>query len=170
MIDRKRRNQYAEQLRHFAAGILTVEEYEARTEDLAFDTQDAALNAVWRAAWCLYDDFRTDRLRGEWALDTAARRQVARMILFLYSDAEYRWPEDIRLDIIGCLVSGVGSLLNKVTLGLCRSVFDPFLYHRWKEHQRWMRQFGDLECWPFLERGEFEAALQKPRFFVGISH
>ena len=36
MIDRESRNRYAEQLRHFVAGVSTVEDYEARTDGLRF--------------------------------------------------------------------------------------------------------------------------------------
>ena len=95
MIDRERRNQYAEQLRHFAAGVSTVEDYEARTDGLRFGRagRRRTVFKVWRNVWPLYDDFCTERLRGEWEITKETRRWITISILFLYSDCEYQWPE-----------------------------------------------------------------------------
>jgi hypothetical protein len=166
MIDRIRRDQYAEQLRHFAAGVLTVDEYEWRTDDFALTTQDPALSAVWERVWGLYDDFRTDRLRDEWKLDAATRQCVARSILFLYSDAEYRWPADKRRNPIEYLEIGTHILLNVITVGLWNRLIDPVYERRQQEYARWLGQFGDFDCWPFLSRAELDMALQRPRFFA----
>ena len=119
MIERERRNQYAEQLRHFAAGVLTVDEYEARTDELVFNVEDPALNAVWGSVWGLYDDFRTDRLRGDWALDENTRRQITRSILFLYSERpsarhhrlSSRWSG---LSVIPCHFGVLQALLRSI--------------------------------------------------------
>lgn len=166
MVDRIRRDRYAEQLRHFAAGVLTVNEYELRTDDFVLNTQDPTLSAVWKRVWGLYDDFRTNRLQDEWKLDAATRQEVARSILFLYSNAEYRWPEDKRRNVIEYVEIGTCCLMNIVTLGLWSRLIDPAPKRRRQEYDRWLGQFGDLDCWPFLNQAEVEMALQKPRFFT----
>lgn len=150
MIDRQGRDQYAEQLRHFAAGVLSVDEYERRTEELAYASSDPALAAVWRAAWALYDDFRTSRLRGEWALSRDQRREVARWLLFLYSDHEYQWPVE-RTGVFGCFLSAM-------SLGW---------WDYWNSRAQSQRQMqaGVLEYWPFRSRTHLEAACQQSEVF-----
>jgi hypothetical protein len=139
LVDQQARDEYAERLRHFAAGVLTVEVYEAGTEAVAV-SDDRALREIWFAAWCLYDDFRTERLRGKWALNREARREVARWLLFLYSDNEYRWPAP---GILGCI-------LNLATFG-------------WWEYVR-TRPAGEREYWPCQSRAELEFACQNSPF------
>jgi hypothetical protein len=167
MIDREKRDRFAEQVRHFAAGVVTVEQYEERADDLAFAARDSGIDAVWNNVWGLYDDFRTDRLRGEWALDPVTRRTVALCILFLYSDTEYQWPDDAIPGPPGCLTGLARVLLNMATLGLCRPLLDRRHLQRWQEWDRRVAQFGDIECWPFLHRAELEAASRYPRLLVG---
>ena len=148
MIDRERRDLYAERLRHFAAGNTTVDDYEALTEELACDSDDIGLYRIWENVWTLYDDFRTERMRGEWKLEGKRRQSVALCILFLYSDAEYEWPE---LNTGGCL-------LNLLTLG----------WQERRERKRWQQQLeasGDLDLWPFLRHEDLEAAKRTPKFF-----
>lgn len=180
MIDRENRNKYAEQLRHFAAGVLTVDEYEDRTDDLAFGSKDTALYAVWRNVWGLYDDFRTEHLRGDWALDAETRRWIACSILFLNSDAEYRWPpfrHNAWAQIAGAAVEVMDTLLFPVdvcTFGLFHlrdrwwyRLMKPFRKRQWEERQQFMQMVGEPEYWPFLRRAEYEAALRRPRFLTG---
>lgn len=146
MIDRDHRDLYAEHLRHFAAGIMSVEEYEALTKEFAFATKDRACKIYW-TVWTLYDDFRTERLRGEWKLTGQRRKAVACCVLFLYSDKEYEWPEE------------GNSLLNLLTLGW---------WGRRLEKVWWQKlgRSGEWDCWPFLCCEDLEAAKRTPKFFA----
>jgi hypothetical protein len=151
MVDRERRELYAETARHFLAGVMTVDDYEERTAAYMFDTYDMGIVEIWYVIWCLYDDFRTERLRDKWALTPEIQRDAARCLLFLYSDCEYRWP----LRNEGCLAA----LLNVLSVGLWSRLNES-------RRERQLREIGDFAVWPFLNRDEYVAALQKPRFFV----
>jgi hypothetical protein len=151
MVDREGRDKYAEIARHLLTGVMTVDDYEDRTEDYAYSSEDEGVWPIWHTIWCLYDDVRTERLRDRWALTPETRKDMARCLLFLYSDCEYSWPS------VG--ISWSGCLLNVLSLGLWRRMTEP-------RRQREMRQIGDIEVWPFLNRAEYEAALQKPKFFI----
>lgn len=176
MVDREGRDKYAEQLRHFAAGVLSVDDYEKRTDPLALGSNDAALCAVWRNVWCLYDDFRTERLRGEWAISAETRKWIAYSILFLNSDVEYCWPpfrQKIKYRFAGAAVATVDFFLAPLGFFVV-DVFhlqnrwehsmQPFHERQWKKRQQFMAQVGDPEFWPFLRREEYEAALKRPKF------
>jgi hypothetical protein len=95
-LRRSARKEYAELLRHFAAGMITVDEFEeAETEirNAAADSDDArVLGTAFDFAFGLYDDFETERLRGQWALDPSARRMISRWVMFLQTDLSYTWP------------------------------------------------------------------------------
>ena len=182
MIDRERRNRYAEQLRHFAAGVSTVEDYEARTDGLRFGCgpdEDEAIYKVWRNVWPLYDDFCTERLRGEWEITKETRRWITISILFLYSDCEYQWPEfrprvkDRFFGAMDDLVSGLLFLPDALTSESFQlqerwwNVTKSFRERQWEEGQRFYRQFGDMEIWPFLHQADYAAALKNPKFLAG---
>jgi hypothetical protein len=92
MVDRKARVKMAEELRHFAAGLTTNDEWERASEPLWWESDDSVIYEIWRQIWLLYDDISTHRLRDEHALDEKLRRAVCRMILFFQTDLEYEWP------------------------------------------------------------------------------
>ena len=128
---------------------MRVDDYEARTEELAGESGDLALYRIWVNVWTLYDDFRTERMRGEWKLEGERRRFVALCILFLYSDIEYEWP----------LESSGGCLLSLLTLG----------WYGRRGKKRWNQQLeasGNLSIWPFLRLEDLEAAKRTPKFFA----
>jgi hypothetical protein len=149
MIDRRRRDQFAELLRHFAAGRLTNDEFKERLDEILDDPHsvsewdDRALWAVRERAWFLYDDTHTHRLM----LPREGRREVARWILFLYSDFEYEWLMKSFISLSSCL-------LNLLTLGW------------WGRSQvRHFRAMGDWDVWPFIRRADFEEACRRPHLF-----
>jgi len=152
MVDRKRRDRYAELLRHFLAGRITNDDYERRADQImASDsgTEDRAIAEVYQRVWFLYCDIRTHRMSGKWALPPEGRREAARWIMFLYGPLEYEWPPLITLS--GCLA-------NLVTLTL------------WGRIQRALhkREFqGDIDLWPFYRRADYEEALKHPRLLAG---
>lgn len=146
-VDREARDQLAELLRHFVAKQMTNLEF----DNAAFDikTHDAGVKAIRDQAWMLYDDLRKHKLTGEWAIEDENRREVARWILFLKSDYEYRWPvmrwwQKLLFPVVTLLTLGAGTYL-------------------WR--QRYARQ-GNREVWPFLCLEEFKMA-NKAGGYVG---
>ncbi len=78
IIDRRRRDNLAETLRHFTAGLLTNDEYEEQVERIFEDMgparkEDLVLSAVYGRAWYFYDDLRTHRLTGRWGRKDAPK-------------------------------------------------------------------------------------------------
>lgn len=154
MIDRDSRNCYAEQLRHFAAGVSTVEDYEKRTDNLRSEGgtgTDAAVYSIRSIVWLFYDDFRTERLRGDWELSKESKRRFAESILFLYSDCEYQWPEfrpsaksrlfDVMDDMVDPLLF-LPDLLTAKRFRLqerWRQLTEPFRERQWEARQQFMR-------------------------------
>jgi len=145
--DRAERTRYSELARQLATGRISNFEFEDRLPRL----EGRTLREVHEAGlWCVYDDFHEHKLSGEWKLSRKQRQGVARIILFLKSGAEYRWPR--RTGVEGAL----SVLLAMLTLGL--SVLTQRIY---------LRSKGNTEVWPFLTRSEYEAALSQPVYFAG---
>ena len=176
MIDRTRRIQYAEQLRHFAAGVLTVDEYEKRTDGLVWGSDDPALHRLWRTTWRCYDDFRTEKMRGQWALNAEARHRFALMILFLHSGRPFAWPafRPAPKDRLAGAAVGLVELLLSLLDFFTRGAFSlqdrwyrtnyAFRKRQWEKRQRFMESVGDYPFWPFLRRADYEEACRHPRF------
>jgi hypothetical protein len=147
VVDRTARNTYAQCLRHFAAGLLTNDEYEARTEELCAGSGDSALFSIWLTVWTCYSDLRTHRLRGKDSLTREGKRFVARAILFLYSEREYLWPSEN--------ISCTGTILNMVTLGMSGRVAALIV-------RRQMARIGDPDAWPFISQLDEAAERSRP--------
>jgi hypothetical protein len=146
MIDREARDEAALLLRRFAAGRITNFEF-----DDAFprSAADAALRAIGDRAWQLYDDIREHRLTPSPEL----RREIARWIVFLHSDSEYRWP---RFPFIGVRAPG---WLNWLSGGR--------LHRRHEERFRQWAAAGDFAAWPFFSAAEATGAASRPRYLTG---
>lgn len=150
MVDRNGRDASAELLHHFAARVIANDEYEARADRIIQDgDDDPALWNVWLGSWPLYDDVRTHRLRGRWALPRSGRRQIARWILFLYSDREYEWPNPPIRDLGAWL-------LSIATLGRCG-----------KPRARKRKEMGSAKDWPSFRSGDLAAEMGRPGLFTG---
>ncbi len=159
MVDRKRRDELAELLRHFVDGQLTNDEFDERAweivDSVARDRErDHVLEAVTSLTWYCYDDLRTHRIKGQWALLPEGNKEKARQIAFLYSDCEYRWPVQNFIPVLELF-------LMVVTLGLAI----PFLRARVRKRRKLE---GDWSVWPFFSRKEYEAALAHPRLLAGM--
>lgn len=90
MTDRDSRDRLAFALRQFASGLVTNDEF----DDKAFAAfshrrDDPALAELATYGWLHYDDMRTYRLRGRYALSPEERKSIARAVLFLKTDQEY---------------------------------------------------------------------------------
>ena len=155
MVDRVRRDRFAELLRHFGAGQLTNDEFVALQWQILDDPTlpDEALHAIAVQAWFFYGDTRTHRLKGKWALTQERRREFAKWIIFLHSDLEYEWP---RRDI-----PKIWALLaNMLTLGWWGRT-------RSREEVEHLRSIGDFDVWPFIHEADFERALKHPKLLSG---
>jgi hypothetical protein len=146
MIDRVARDRAALLLRRFAVGRITNDDFE---RDFPESRVDPALRAVNERAWLLYNDLFTHRLSGDRALTSEGRREVARWVLFLYSDVEYMWPASYSF------IQVRADLMNLLTLGWWErrkdSAFSAFA------------EAGEFEVWPFRLSPDYQAALRLPR-------
>jgi hypothetical protein len=145
MIDRAARKQAAETIRHFVAGQITNEEFIRR---FPTSQQDPIIWALDDSVWCLYDDIRTHKLTGQWALPRQFKPEVVRWLMFLYSDQEYLWPK-----------IGKPGFLQRP------SWFHRFFKFARKRFERF--HAGDYAVWPFLRREEFEDTRRKPYLLGG---
>ncbi len=143
MIDREARDRMAEALRHLVAGQMTNTDF----EDALTNTKDCACPEIdFRAAWPLYDDFRKHRLAN---LPRILKRDLARAILFLKSDNEYRWPR-----VTGLRPDGL-SILGVLTMGFAT------------RRRRRRNEEGCRDVWPFYSRAEYEEARRTPPYLCG---
>jgi hypothetical protein len=102
MIDRAARDRLAELVRHFVAGRIRAGAFDAEAEAIAEESNDPGVHWVYGRTWRLYGwriyrggDFLIGHyLRGQYRVSDAERRQMAIAILFLYSDAEFEWPDN----------------------------------------------------------------------------
>ncbi len=83
---------------------------------------------------------------------SAARRAVARWIVFLHGDDEYLWPEYSFLQIVNWP-------LDLLTFG--------WRERRKKRRWREFREAGDFAVWPFVERAELDRARARPLLLAG---
>jgi hypothetical protein len=150
MIDRKARQSLSALLRRLATGRVSNDEYEDSLPQSRIDS------AIWgihdNGAWYLYSDTREYKLAGQDALGRAARREVARWVLFLGTDLEYEWPE------ISPLIRPLLFPFSILTLGLAGR-FARYVVSRG----------GDREVWPFSRRSDYENALRTSRLFAGVA-
>lgn len=153
LSDRNRRNKLAVLLRHLCSGRITNDHF-TRIADELFNRrdrgglEDRVLLAIRDKAWFLYGDLSEHKLHGPNTLTKNTRREVARWIMFLYTDLEYVWPE---IDIAPNLFEWI------VTLGI--------------SHRRRKRAFieaGDENVWPFIRQSDYDEALRMPTLLAGV--
>ena|SRR5688572_4670545 len=145
MVSQRDRRRLAEAVRHLADGQITNDQFD---ENAFFRSEDAAVCEIRLAAWGLYSDNRTYRLRGGDRLPGETRRSVARCILFLHGSLEFEWPREFWWQRGVVLL-----MLNCLTLGRAGKVF-----------QRQYSNAGNFNMWPFIRKVDYEAALRNPTF------
>jgi hypothetical protein len=148
MIDRDARKQAAEAIRHFVSGQITNDEFIRRYPS---SKHDPVIWALDDTVWCLYDDIATHKLTGKFALTREFKKQVARWLMFLYSDQEYLWP---RIGRPGFRSNSESPWLSWI-FGFGQSRLKKF------------KASGDYEVWPFISREDFERARKKPVLLTG---
>lgn len=138
-------------MRALAAGLITNSEFE--NSRLPFSKKDAAIREVFsKGAWMLYSDLHEYQLATNNKLDTAAKTEIARWILFLKTELPYEWPVNSGLQSIGML------LANLLTLGFAQR----FFVRRYCAH-------GDIGVWPFIRKSDYEAALKNPPYLQHLT-
>jgi hypothetical protein len=137
MIDRESRNKLAELLRGLASGALTNDQF----EDSIPHSNDRAIMEVFdKGGWLLYSDMKEYRLKGKDALSEKEKKEVARWVLFLKSEYEYKWPN----------IPFNQRLLHSITFGVLGT-----------STQKAWSQFGEVEAWPFRSSQELSIAKGK---------
>lgn len=146
MIDLAARKRAAETIRHFVVGQITNKEFMRRYPDSELDPVIWALDDT---VWCFYDDIRTHKLSGDDALSKEFKSEVARWLMFLYSDKEYIWPN----------IGTPG--FRQTPSWFCRTF--KFARRRFER----FRAAGDYSVWPFGCREDFEDARRQPVLLSG---
>jgi hypothetical protein len=138
MIDRDSRDKLAESLRHLVSGTMKNLDF----DDLDFDgttgSSDPAIFAIFHQSWHFYDDFHNHSIE----LTDGTRRDVARWIMFLYSDFEFEW------------MSGPSAFWAPIISIWRRIVRAPDLPK------------GDLRYWPFFRKEDYQQSLTRPRLLT----
>lgn len=140
VIDNEERKKAAEVVRRFISGRITNFDFEKNMPA----TKDLAVQAIEDSLWLLYDDFEKHKLDAERTLPAATKSQMARWVMFLHTDEEYRWPT-FRYPGLLPLKHGLVSRLLKKPL---------------REYE--FMSSGEYDVWPFISKAQFEHAKQKP--------
>lgn len=193
MIDRETRRRIAELLRQVCSGAVDVDAYATNAAVLASNSDDTGVRAIFVASESLYDvddgPLLQMKLFRKRRLPRVIRRQIARSIVFLHSDLEYNWPEDLQHPnthgfaylILSALLASAGLfllLVYPVAAILCL-VATAFLfvfhrYHAWRIHRRWTKRLLestglDTDFWPFRNEAEFDIINSRPQLLADRS-
>lgn len=145
---------------------------------------DPVIRPMLERIWFLYSDAHFHLARGKDAIRGVYRKEVAKYIVFLHSGLEYKWPpisfanvwlhsdEECLWPLLKTLKfyklrewPNVNFLWNFLTRGRAKKNRMELLD---KERQQWdaFLKAGDYDYWPFISKGEYEAALKRPTYFV----
>ena len=150
MIDRSARNSMAEAARFYLAGFLTNFEFNDAIFDLK--TDDPAIKAIRQQLWLIYDDLQEHKCKGKWKLSEEEREIVIRIIMFLKSEIEYRWPK-----VPACYTS-LRPIVWLLTFGIgVKSLDQKF-------------EFKDSNnVWPFRSSEEIQGAKDEPKYLASVT-
>jgi len=150
MIDRSARDALAEAIRHYLAGTSTNFVFDRAIFRLK--SRDPAINAVREQLWLIYDDLREHRAKDSWRPTAAQREIILRVIVFLKSDCEYRWPT------VPAWYTALRPLVALITLGLGVRALDRRF------------EFKDIDnVWPFRSHEEVHAAVSEPKYLASAT-
>jgi hypothetical protein len=188
------RRAYAEVLRHFLAGRLTTDSYENEAIGIMDRVgPDNAVEDIFAACWHLYDDILPHRMTGRHRVGGEMRRRVARWVLFLRCDGDYRSPSrqpglpenrgvgpamQVGAGWLGAFAAAAGACLGLVgfpagiVLLLCGVSLLAILICRGPgvslNAEVAARAFGDSnDPWPFASHGDLAGAAATPTFLCG---
>lgn len=173
MIDQTRRKKLAYHLRQLSVGIISNDDFEEnvmtdvtngwlpeqyyRAKEAKSD--DAIIIPMLELCWGLYSDLRNYKLTRGNKLSDESLKVIARCILFLHSDNEYKWPKFDSTNPI-FRFSLKDFIVNLLTLGQVYRDKRSAQEHSFKNFQK----FGDYDCWPFLSNMDYNEQLSKPPF------
>lgn len=178
MVDREGRRQYGQLIRQLASGRMTIEEYEDKCWGIPDRQNDPAIREIELEILLLCEGSAADQKTGRPKLSREARRNVARAVLFLQSDKEYRWPKEVWDGSVFLITAFLLVLLFvvlpdpafavkvgvAVELGLLWIEYERMQARR--QHNK-REAAGDTDVWPFLRRAELEDAVRRPRLLNG---
>ena len=178
MVDKERRKKLALHLRHLSVGLITNDDFEGaimedvsdgwlpeqyyRSEKGKSESDDAIIRPMLELCWGLYSDTRKHKLTNSDKLTDEALKIIARCILFLHSDEEYKWP----------YLSNNNPLLTFSLKDLILSILTLGHHYRNKREEQaisyyeWQK-LGDYDVWPFFKKSEYEKQLKKQPFLNG---
>lgn len=178
MADRERRRKLAFHLRHLSVGLISNDDFESnlmddvtngwlpeqyyRAKEAKFD--DPIIQPMLELCWGLYDDTRNHKLKGSDKLSDESLAIIARCILFLHSDQEYKWPYfDTNNPLLKFSFKEV--VLSILTLG------QYYRDKRKEQHQSYIefQKLGNFDIWPFMTENDYQIQLTKQPFFSGKS-
>ena len=155
MIDRNARNKAAQTIRHYVCGVITNKEFEKRYPS---SKVDPIIRTLDDSLWATYEDIGTHKLTGENSVSCDLKQRIARWLVFLYSDSEYRWP---KVSDAGFRDLQADSWFGK----FIRTIFG------YEEKSLAFMRCGDYTVWPFFTREEYESAIKSPILLNGnIQH
>jgi hypothetical protein len=151
MIDRNARNQAAQTIRHYVCGVITNKEFEERYPS---SKVDPVIRTLDDSLWATYEDIGTHKLTGENTVSYDLKQRIARWLVFLYSDSEYRWPKISN--------AGFRDLQANSSFGkFIRTIFG------YEEKSLAFMRCSDYTVWPFFTREEYEHAIKNPILLKG---
>ena len=159
MVDREARDKFAELVRHLANGRITETDFDDALESLPFSGKDRIVDAIFEETF---------------GIKEAPRREVARWILFLQSDLEYKWPglDDIPNPFVIIALVAVwwilgGHLHSPTARWWIAAAVTAFyaLINSYINPNR--RKPGDMSVWPFHQQTDINEAVRHPRLLNG---
>lgn len=174
MVDIDRRKKLAFHLRQLAVGLTTNDDFENAVIEEITDgwlpeqyyrsktatNDDPIIIPMLELCWGLYDDTRRHKLIGSSKLSPEALKVIARCILFLRSNQEYKWPYfNVKPNF-----SLIDFLLAILTFGYnLKSIRDDQeqFYLEWQD-------LGDFDVWPFFSRADYDIQLKHQPYLNGV--
>lgn len=150
MIDRNARNAAAEAIRYYLSGAST--NFTLDEKLFGLKSSDAAIDAIRKQLWLIYDDLREHRHDGAWKISADQREIVIRIILFLKSDLEYQWPS------VPSWYRSTRALVWLLTFGFGSRALDRRF------------EFRDIDSvWPFHSSEEVQGAKNDPKYLAAAT-
>ena len=126
---------------------MAVHEYEYICGAI-LESADPVIEAVEEATYWAFCNFGPKRFVGKHRLSPESRRDIARVVVFLRSDFEYRWPPERAWSALRYLLHVLGVRCTRISQA---------------EIAQWS-QVVETEAWPFVSVAEMKLAASVPVF------
>lgn len=193
MVDVELRRKLAYDLRRVGLGRMSFREFTDIWELPEEVTPDPVIGEVVRFTWVSEamesETFAAPRRRGARLRPSPqllrVRRQLARVLVFLYTDLPYEWhdamprfehgltPTKFGLGLVAAVECVLGSWLF-VTLGAAKIIFGFVSYLRRLRQYNQKPEVRELIArreafWPFMHEEDLVEALSRPRLLAGAA-